>query len=990
MILAFAGMHATHGQQYDISAFAGGGAIQYPAPATLVPIGPPTGTALDNAGNLYFTSTNNGVYKVDSTGTITRVAGNGTQGFSGDGGPAIAAAFWDPYAVAVDAGGNIYVADSGNARVRMISPAGIVTTIAGNGHQGDSGDNGPALDAELSYPSGIAFDAGGNVYISSGYRVRMVSPAGIVTAFAGNGTPGYSGDNGPAASAEIDLPLRIALDSAGNLYVVDFYNNRIRKVSRAGIITTFAGNGTSGYSGDGGPATAAQLNAPGGVAADASGNLYIADSGNSRIRVVSPQGIITTIAGNGVAGYASDELSYPADIAVNAAGNVYIADTGNLRVRKLSAGIIQTIAGNGLSYSANGGPAVAALFVDPAGVAVDAGGNVYIADPGGNRIYQVSPAGTITTVAGNGSAGFSGDGGLATDAQMSGPWGVAVDGSGNLYISDRGNNRIRKVSASGIVTTVAGNGTAGYAGDGGPAIDAQLNRPMGVAVDAQGNVYFVDTYGSVAYCFCWPIGVLYHTGETTIRRISADGTIATVAGNTTLGYSGDGNPATRAEIEPAGVAVDSRGNVYIADQGNNRIRMVSPGGIITTVAGNGTAGYAGDGGPATAAELSKPTGVAVDSGGNLYIADQGNYRVRMVSSGGIVTTIAGAGTSDPAAGGPAILANLQPTAVAVAPAGQVYVADAATGDIRLLALANPPCVFAVSSTSFEAPVSGGTVSLSVSAGGSCAWTIQYLPDWVTFSEPASYLGPATIAFTVAANSGDFRSAAFTVANHAVSLFQQSNVFSIGSQGAVNAASLSAPVAPGGLATIFGSFPVPSPVIPGLPLPTSADGVSFQFNGGPAAPLFYLSLGQANVQVPWELAGQTQTGVTASVGTQTTALQPANVQTYAPGIFSNGILDANYYLVDAGNPASPGDWVTILCTGLGPVTNQPATGAPAPLNPLAWTTTVPTVSIGGVAAALNFYGLAPGKVGVYQVNAQVPPGTATGSAVPVTLSIGGMQ
>jgi uncharacterized protein (TIGR03437 family) len=511
-------------------------------------------------------------------------------------------------------------------------------------------------------------------------------------------------------------------------------------------------------------------------------------------------------------------------------------------------------------------------------------------------------------------------------------------------------------------------------------------------VDAQGNVYFVDTYESVPYCFCWPIGVLYNTGESTVRKISTDGTISTVAGNGTLSYAGDGNPATLAAIQPTGVAVDSRGNLYIADQGNNRVRMVSPGGIITTAAGNGTAGYAGDGGAAVAAQLNKPTSVAVDASGNLYIADQGNSRVRMVS-GGIVTTIAGGGSNDPSAGGPAILAYLQPTAVAVAPAGQVYVADAAAEDIRLLAPSNPPCVFSVSPTSPQAPVSGGTLSLSVSTGGGCAWTVQNLPDWVTFSGPASYLGPAAVAFTVAANSGDFRSAAFTAANNAVSLFQQSNVFAIDSQGAVNAASLSAPVAPGGLAAIFGSFPVPSPVSFVLPLPTGADGVSFQF-GGRAAPLLYLSLGQANVQAPWELAGQTQTSVTASVGTQTTASQPANVQTYAPGIFlSSGsqgiILDSNYYLVDAGNPATAGDWVAILCTGLGPVTNQPATGAPAPFNPLAWTTTAPTVSIGGVAANLNFYGLAPGKVGVYQVNAQVPPATAAGSTL-VTISIGGMQ
>ena len=624
-------------------------------PQLCVPIGPPTGAALDKAGNFYFTSTDNGVYKVDAAGTLTRIAGNGTQGFSGDGGPATAAAFWDPFAITFDSSGNLYVADMGNQRVRVISPAGIVTTFAGNGTPGNSGDNGPAISAQLSFPSGVAVDASGNAYISSEFVVRMVAPSGLITTFAGNGTQGYSGDNGPATSAELDVPGRMTLDSAGNLYFADIYNNCVRKVSRAGTITTFAGNGTKGYSGDGGPATAAQLNGPGGLAADAAGNVYIADSLNSRIRMVSPGGIITTIAGTGTAGYSGDgvpataaELNDPSDIALDAAGNVYITDPGNLRVRKLSAGIVSTIAGTGLAYSTDGGPAAAAQFVDPMGLAVDASGNVYIAEPGGNRVHKVSPQGTITTVAGNGTVGDSGDGGLATNAQMYGPWGVAVDGSGNLYISDRANNRIRKVSADGIITTLAGSGAIGYTGDGGPAIDAALNQPMDVAVDAQGNVYFVDTYESVPYCFCWPIGVLYHTGETTIRKISTDGTITTVAGNTGLGYAGDGNPATLAEIQPTGVAVDSNGNLYIADQGNNRIRMVTAGGIITTVAGNGTAGYAGDGGAAVGAQLNKPTRVAVDSKGNLYIADQGNSRVRMVS-GGIVTTIAGGGSQAPSA-----------------------------------------------------------------------------------------------------------------------------------------------------------------------------------------------------------------------------------------------------------------------------------------------------------------------------------------------------
>ena len=217
-------------------------------------------------------------------------------------------------------------------------------------------------------------------------------------------------------------------------------------------------------------------------------------------------------------------------------------------------------------------------------MAVDASGNLYIADTGNNRIRKVSATGIITTVAGNGSAGYSGDGGPATSAQLDGPEGVAVDGSGNLYIADTCNNRIRKVSATGIITTVAGNGSAGYSGDGGPATSAQLSLPAGVAVDGSGNLYIADS------------------GNNRIRKVSATGIITTVAGNGSPGYSGDGGPATSAQLnQPAGVAVDASGNLYIADSSNNRIRKVSATGIITTVAGNGFDGYSGDGGPATSA-----------------------------------------------------------------------------------------------------------------------------------------------------------------------------------------------------------------------------------------------------------------------------------------------------------------------------------------------------------------------------------------------------
>jgi len=338
-------------------------------------------------------------------------------------------------------------------------------------------------------------------------------------------------------------------------------------VVSAQTISTFAGNGTRGYCCDGGPATSAELFWPSGVAFDSSGNTYIADSSNNRIRKVFLNGTIITFAGNGTGGYSGD-----------------------------------------------GGPATSAQLRYPTGVAVDSSGNVFIADANNNRVRKVFPNGTIVTIAGNGTAGYSGDGGPATSAELYDPFGVAVDSSGNVFIADSSNNRIREVFLNGTIVTFAGNGTAGYSGDGGPATSAQLYFPYGVAVDSSGNVFIADTYNN------------------RIREVFLNGTITTFAGNGTHGYSGDGGPATSAELHiPSGMAVDSSGNLFIADQGNNRIREVFLNGTIVTIAGNGTAGYSGNGGPATSAKLNSPTGVAIDSSGNIYIADTYNMVIRKVT-----------------------------------------------------------------------------------------------------------------------------------------------------------------------------------------------------------------------------------------------------------------------------------------------------------------------------------------------------------------------
>ncbi len=330
---------------------------------------------------------------------------------------------------------------------------------------------------------------------------RTPEASATISTLAGTGTAGYSGDGGAATSAQIREPRSVEVDAAGNVYIADHGDHRIRKVDTNGNISTVAGTGAAGFSGDGGAAISAQLNNPDSVAVDASGNLFIADWRNHRIRKVDTNGRISTIAGTGAAGFSGDggaaisaQLSYPHGVAVDASGNLFIADSNNYRIRKIDTnGRISTIAGTGeIGFSGDGGAAISAQFDYPHSVAVDASGNLFIVDWGNHRIRKVDTNGNISTVAGTGAAGFSGDGGAATSAQLNYPTGVAVDGAGNVYIADRDNHRIRKVDASGDISTVAGTGAAGFSGDGGAAISAQINEPRGVDVDAAGNIYIAD------------------------------------------------------------------------------------------------------------------------------------------------------------------------------------------------------------------------------------------------------------------------------------------------------------------------------------------------------------------------------------------------------------------------------------------------------------------------------------------------------------------
>ena len=674
-------------QAQTIQTYAGGGAFNQAAASSVALVARASAVAPD--GDVYVVSGNTVVDLNPANGSVTLVAGNGTAGYTGDGGQATSAQLNSPTGIGIDMAGDLYIADFDNQVIRRVDAVtGIITTVAGNGTQGYTGNNGAAVSAQLSYPAAVAVDGAGDLYIadSANNVIRFVNAgSGIITTVAGNGTPGYSGDNGPATSAQLSRPYGVAVDANGNIFVADFSNEVIRQIAAgSGTITTVAGNGTRGYGGDSGAATAAMLNSPVTVAIDAGDNLFIADTGNFRIReVVAASGLIFTVAGNGSAGFSGDngpataaQLSDDAPgVSLDASDDLYIADEGNYRLRWVNAasGTIATIAGDGTAaFGGNGAAATAAQLSTPFGSAADPSGNLFIADASNQLIWEVSAAtGLITTVAGNGTPGYSGDNGLAGAAQLRSPHGVAVDTFGNLYISDTENHVIRFVNAaSGVITTVVGNGTSGYSGDNGLATAAQLSLPYGIALDVNDNLYIADYENHV------------------IREVSAaTGVITTIAGDGTPGFSGNGGPATAAQLNaPAGVVVDQSGNLYIVDQGNNCVRAVKVAtGVITAFAGTQTPGFSGDGGPASSAELLAPFSVALDGGENVYIADFGNNRVRRVdASSAVITTVAGDGafgfSGDGGAPTSADLAG--PVGVATDYAGNLFVSDLYNNRVR--------------------------------------------------------------------------------------------------------------------------------------------------------------------------------------------------------------------------------------------------------------------------------------------------------------------
>jgi len=628
----------------------------------------PEGLTVDNSGNVYVADEANSlIKKITPGGIVTTFAGSGIASFAD--GTGAGAFFHNPADVVADAAGNLYVADANNHRIRKITSAGVVTTIAGDGTVGHADGTGTA--ATFRMPSGIAIDAVGNLYVadSGNSLIRKISTSGVVTTLAGSSTTGKA--NGTGTAASFNGPIGIAVDVAGNVYVADSYNNLIRKITTTRVVTTLAGSGALGDAD--GTGTAASFKDPIGMRIDIDGNLYVTDAQNNKIRKITPVGVVTTVAGKLTLGSADGDLgtatfNTPFGMAIDANGNLYVGDTNNNLIRKIAADFftIDKPLPPGLVFDTHTGdisgtPTAVTAAANYTITAYNAAGNYAtvvnievkknsVTPTGAPKIsyqtpqvYTMNSAITPLVPQNTGGAVPAAVYGKVTSVKGSGNssivYGLTTDGAGNIYYSDYGNNEVRKITPAGVLSTVG---------------NTHFNYPVDVAVDAAGNVYVAEFEGNK------------------ISKITPGGAVSTIAGSGAQGASnGTGTAATF--YYPHGITVDGAGNIYVVEA-NNDIRKITPAGVVTTLAGNGSQGYKD--GVGTAAMFNNPVGIEADAAGNLYVADCGNNMIRKVTPAGVVTTLAGNGTVGKTDGTGAGASFSSPYGVAVDALGNVYVTDA--------------------------------------------------------------------------------------------------------------------------------------------------------------------------------------------------------------------------------------------------------------------------------------------------------------------------
>jgi sugar lactone lactonase YvrE len=642
----------------------------------------PHSVAVDSIGNLFIGDTfNHTIRKVTPDGVVTTIAGSaGNKGFADGVGNEQAPQFNSPIGLSSDTAGNLYVTDNGNQTIRKVAPGSVVTTLAGKvGVKGSA--NGPSTDATFNSPTGSAIDLGGNLFVADSVNrvVRKITPGGIVSTFAG--TVGQQGTNdGVGNVARFTSPIALAIDTGNNLYVADQGGNTIRKITPGGSVSTLAGVGKQGGAADG-TGAAARFSGPEGVAVDAGGNVYVSDTGNQTVRKITPDGVVSTLAGlAGQKGGADGtnnaaRFSVPRGIAVDRGHNIiYLSDSANSTIRKLviESGdcIVTTLAGTVGENGSVDGSGPGARFHFPYGVAVDPVGNVYAVDRSNNDIRKITPNGVVTTYAGLPGQAGSIDG-TGAGAQFYAPEGLAVDGSGNIFVSDYFNNSVRKIAPVGtnwIVTTIAGCPTCPGGTNDGPGLTARFNNAFGLTCDNQGNVYVADTVNK------------------TIRKISpsqSEWVVTTFAGAPLIGGSLDGTGNSARFASPLGLAADANG-IYVAD--SSTIRKITFDGVVSTLAGCPSCAPGSSDGIGIAALFWTARDIAVDTDGNLYVADSANHIVRKAtfSSGQWAVTTLG-GVPGQASGIDGVGSNArfnQPSGIAVDKSGNVFVVN--TGENNLV------------------------------------------------------------------------------------------------------------------------------------------------------------------------------------------------------------------------------------------------------------------------------------------------------------------
>jgi trimeric autotransporter adhesin len=712
-------------------------------PATSTPVSGPTDIVFDPSGNA-FIPTGAGfpyIVRVDaSTGTVTIIAGTGTATSTGDAGPATSATVETIVGIALDPQGNVYFSCTTPENVRKVNMStGIISTYVGTSQlstAGFSGDGGPSNMAQVQNPQRISIDASGNLYIAdqANHRIRMVTaPAvgqtyGIINTIVGTGTPSDSPSGTLAINDKLNNPRDVDITPAGDLLIADGFNRRIKVVAPP---VNFAGIAVD---------STASANASVRVNTALTVGSYAVPASSKDFTSAAPTGTLAGTATPCIAGTAlaantictvalqfsplvAGEQGAPLEF-IDATNNIYtlpLQGLGNAPAAAVLPGIINPIAGTGIAGNAgDNAPAISALLNSPTGVAFDSQGNYFFTDSANNEVREISAAGIITTIAGTGATGSSGDGGAATSATLNNPTGIAVDGAGNIYIADTNNNRIRLVS-NGVISTFAGTGAAcnratiPTCGDGGTSALAQLSAPTGLFLTPSGLLYIADI------------------GDNSIRTVGVRSTaMSTLAGTGSAGYSGDSGASATAQFSaPSAVAVDANGNIYVADTGNNAIRIIHNG-TINTYAGSKTAGFSD--GPAATALFSAPSGLAVDAAGTLFVADKTNNAIRRIANGQVVT-VAGTTTAGLTGnGGNSLLATFSaPQGVGLDNNGNLVVVDRANNVLRSISVASSQLAFPATSPG----TIGSPLNVTLSNSGNLPLTVASITLPAGFSEQAS-------------------------------------------------------------------------------------------------------------------------------------------------------------------------------------------------------------------------------------------------------------